>query len=86
MADNNVRVPSGEPELKYAEAATQFAQRTVPEGSDVYFWYSGSKSFNRLVGTIYYGFDPAKNSNQLWGSSSIKWLSDPFNQVSNQFT
>lgn len=71
VADNNVRVPSGEPELKYAEAATQFAQRTIPEGSDVYFWYSGSKSFNRLVGTIYYGFDPAKKTAINYGAQVV---------------
>ncbi|QMT98557.1 thermonuclease family protein [Mycoplasma tullyi] len=71
VTDNNVRVPSSQPELKYAEEATKFAEKTIPEGTDVYFWYSGAKSFNRLVGTIYYGFDPAKKTAINYGAQVV---------------
>ncbi|MDC4182566.1 thermonuclease family protein [Mycoplasma bradburyae] len=51
------RVPSDEPELTYAKKATELAQKTIPEGNDVYFWYANAKSYDRLVGTIYYDFN-----------------------------
>ncbi len=71
VVDNNMRVPSDQTELMYAEQATKFAQKTIPEGSNVYFWYAGSKSYNRLVGTIYYDFNPVKKTAINYGSKVV---------------
>ncbi|QZX49174.1 thermonuclease family protein [Mycoplasma sp. E35C] len=60
--DIKKRVPADQPELKYAELASQEAESLLPKGTDVWFRSTGGKSYDRLVGTIYYDFNPKEKT------------------------